>query len=131
MKRAILLREYSNAKQFTAPDGVVTVTVDPETGMPATGACPVKAPEVFIAGTEPVGACSLHGGRGDQTVVSSWDTPASSPNPAGKGHADPASDQRRSSSAAPAPMPYQTQPPKKEDDPKKKGILGTLKGIFK
>ena len=76
MKRAILLRRYADAKPFEAPNGVVTVTIDPESGMPASPQCPTQAPEVFIAGTEPVGTCPLHGGRGDRTTVSGWDTPS-------------------------------------------------------
>ena len=84
MKRALLLREYRNTKQFSAPEGIVTLDIDPESGMPATPACPHSAPEVFIAGTEPVGSCPLHNGNGqlDTTHVSGWDTPA--PDPAKK-----------------------------------------------
>src|SRR5471030_3282696 len=64
MKRAVTFRKYADAKPFVAPDGVVTVTIDPESGMPATPQCPEQKPEVFIAGTEPVGVCPLHGGKG-------------------------------------------------------------------
>jgi penicillin-binding protein 1B len=144
MKRAIMLRPYSNAKEFSAPDGVVTVTIDPESGMPATAACPQQKQEVFIAGTEPVGACTLHGGKGDQTVVSGWDTPASSGNGANGaknyGPVDPTLQPRRSTSGAPSASPYQPQPyqpqqpqPTKttDEDQKKKGLLNKLKGIFK
>src|ERR1700691_4823856 len=75
MKRALQKRQYADAKPFAAPDGVVTVTIDPESGMPATPQCPVQSPEVFIAGTEPVGTCPLHGSKGgDHTTVSGWDT---------------------------------------------------------
>jgi penicillin-binding protein 1B len=120
MKRAIQLRPYSNPKEFTAPDGVVTVTIDPESGMPATPACPQQKPEVFIAGTEPVGSCPLHAGKGDQTFVSGWDTPSAPkpavPRPAG----------------SPAPMPYQQPAAKQTDDPQKKsGFFKKLKEVFK
>src|SRR6202167_186102 len=81
MKRALQLRRYSDAKPFAAPHGVVTVTIDPESGMPAGAQCPTQAPEVFIAGTEPVGTCPLHGGKGDRTTVSGWDLPSSEPGP--------------------------------------------------
>ncbi len=74
MKRAIQLRAYHEAKPFPAPQGVVTLDIDPESGMPATPMCPQHYSEVFIAGTEPVGTCPLHGGTGD-TNVSGWDTP--------------------------------------------------------
>ena len=42
MKRAIQIRAYSNAKEFPAPDGVVTVTIDPDSGMPATPELPAS-----------------------------------------------------------------------------------------
>ena len=70
MKRALTIRQYSAAKPFTAPDGVVTINVDPLSGMLATQGCPEQTPEVFIAGTEPVSACTLHGGHSGQTTVS-------------------------------------------------------------
>jgi penicillin-binding protein 1B len=127
MKRAILLRAYSNAKEYNAPDGVVTVSIDPESGMPATAACPQRRPEVFISGTEPVGVCPLHGGHGDQTVVSGWDTPAG---PSSTKPADPSSPaQRRSPNGTPSPMPYQTTP--YQTTPQKKGIFGKLKDAVK
>jgi penicillin-binding protein 1B len=122
MKRAIQLRAYSNAKEFPAPDGVVTVTIDPDSGMPATANCPQQKPEVFIAGTEPVGVCPLHGGRGDQTVVSGWDAPAGA-------------SAARAANGAAAPMPYQTTPSngdgQNKDDPKKKGFFNKLKDAVK
>ena len=36
--------------------------------------CPKTRSEVYIAGTEPVGLCPLHGGRGGITTVAGWDT---------------------------------------------------------
>jgi penicillin-binding protein 1B len=136
MKRAIQLRAYSNAKEYSAPDGVVTVEIDPESGMPATAACPQRKPEVFIAGTEPVGVCPLHGGRGEQTVVSGWDTPASAPNARPGG--DAASQQRRTAGASPPPLPYQPTPanPAARDDQnkdgtKKNGFFNKLKDAVK
>src|SRR5581483_10416077 len=69
MKRALQLREYRNAQEFEAPDGVVTVSVDPQSGMLATPSCPMPRQEVYIAGTQPVAACPLHGG-GHQIVTS-------------------------------------------------------------
>ncbi len=79
MKRASQLREYRDVKPFSAPDGIVTIQIDPESGMPATPFCPSTRQEVFIAGTEPVGTCPLHGGTGsgDSTNVTGWDVPGS------------------------------------------------------
>ena len=50
--------------------------------MPATPGCPKHRSEVYIAGTQPVGACPLHGGRPHVTTVTGWDTqPAPKPPP--------------------------------------------------
>jgi len=142
MKRAIQIRQYSNAKEFPAPDGVVTLTIDPLSGMPATPNCPEQKPEVFIAGTEPVGACPLHGGGRGQTLVSGWDTPATGTGSGNaKGPVDPTLVPRRTATTSnPAPLPYQQpaaqQPANKQtanpaDPQKKKGFLNKLKDVFK
>jgi penicillin-binding protein 1B len=74
MKSALQYREYRDTQPFQAPDGIVTIDIDPESGMPATPACPKVRSEVYIAGTQPVGTCPLHGGRMVTTTASSWDT---------------------------------------------------------
>ena len=81
MKRAHEHRQYRNVSSFTAPAGIVSAQIDPESGQLATANCPAVRTEFFIAGTEPVEACSLHGGGG--TRVAGWDAtpaPPSSPN---------------------------------------------------
>jgi penicillin-binding protein 1B len=145
MKRALQLRRYADAKPFVAPDGVVTVTIDPESGMPATAQCPTQSPEVFIAGTEPVGTCPLHGGQGDHTTVSGWDTSTVSSSANGKDsgsgllpgqQVQAALPPRRertdphaaAAPASPTPGPDQAQP---ADKPKKKGFFSRLKNVFK
>jgi penicillin-binding protein 1B len=77
MKRAHQHREYRNVKEFEAPEGIVTADVDSETGMLATPNCPKVHSEVFIAGTQPVEACKLHGGGG-RTQIAGWE-PTESP----------------------------------------------------
>ena len=72
MKQALAYREYRDTQPFQAPDGIVTISIDPQSGMPATPACPTSRPEVYIAGTQPLGACPLHGGR-QVTNVAGWD----------------------------------------------------------
>jgi penicillin-binding protein 1B len=141
MKRATGFRKYSNTQPFEAPDGVVTVTIDPESGMPATQLCPTQTQEVFISGTEPVGTCPLHGGKGDRTTVSGWDVPGSQPAPnqitseaqgMGAEVAGPRRDQRsRETRASSKPAPPVTDPDAAPDKEKKKGFLGRLLGIFK
>jgi penicillin-binding protein 1B len=134
MKRALEFREYRDAKEFSAPEGVVSVEIDPQSGMPATPACPKTMTEVYIAGTEPVGTCPLHGGRGGATNVAGWDTgnPADSP-AAGGARVAPSAVARRaarqaaaSQPAPPAPPPGQTQKPAEP-----KGLLHRLLGVFK
>ena len=134
MKRAVAFRKYSDAKPFEAPDGVVTVTIDPESGMPAAALCPSQSPEVFIAGTEPVGVCPLHGGKGgEQVTVSGWDpappkpegteAPAALPNPAPRrGRPGPTSVTKAQPPAEPRTQPEPEQ---------KKGFFGRLFGVFR
>jgi len=47
-------------KMFPEPEGVVTVYIDPATGKLAGEACPIRRPETFVAGTEPVEVCDAH-----------------------------------------------------------------------
>ncbi len=60
MKKAVALPEFSNTQEFERPEGVVSVTIDPETWQLANPQCPALREEVFIAGTEPTESCMLH-----------------------------------------------------------------------
>src|SRR5215472_8798124 len=149
MTRALNYREYRDTKPFRAPTGIVSVDVDSETGMPATPSCPSTHPEVYIAGTEPLGYCTLHGGR-PGTVTFAAPEPAS-PQPttlpaapsftgsAGDGAA-PNAATRAARQAAGAlssiPVAKISPPPPKEDEKKpekekKKGLFQRLIGVFK
>jgi hypothetical protein len=108
--------------------------------MPATPSCPEQKPEVFIAGTEPVGSCPLHGnGRRDLTV-SRWDD-RSNPAQSSKDRApgDTSTPRRTDGmTSGSGPIPYQPPPaqtpnaPTPNEDPKKKkGFFGKLKDVFK
>ena len=60
---------------FSAPDGLVSVEIDKETGGLATPDCPKTMYETFLAGTEPHDRCPLHGGTLAGTAIdrlSSW-----------------------------------------------------------
>jgi len=57
MKRAVKLPQYANAGNFSAPSGVVEVTLDKLTNRLATSACPQDYTVAFIAGTEPKETC--------------------------------------------------------------------------
>jgi penicillin-binding protein 1B len=135
MKRAHQHREYKNVHGFEAPDGIVAVEIDAQTGQLATTSCPKIRTQMFIAGSQPVETCSLHGGG--RTQVAGWEptarpseegeisdnrrvasTPAPPRGPDGPGVRSP-----RSIPVTPAPA---AKPP--ED---KKGFFGRLKAIFK
>jgi penicillin-binding protein 1B len=142
MKRALAYREYRDPEPFKAPDGIVTIDIDPQSGMPATPACPTRRAEVYIAGTQPVGLCPLHGGR-QATNVAGWETapPGQPANTApritgsgGDGTAAPPAPAARAKAAAAKPgaatesAQAQPQQPAKQ---KKKGFFRRLIGVFK
>ncbi len=47
---------------FQVPSGIITVPIDPETGLIATANCPTFREEVFVEGTEPTQDCDQHNG---------------------------------------------------------------------
>jgi hypothetical protein len=120
---------------------VVTVAIDSLSGMRATPSCPPKSvsDQVFVAGTEPVGFCPLHGGKGAATTVSGWDVSSSETVPAALGYV-PGPASRRSSATgadstarnggAPATATPTQKNPTSTQEPKKKGLLDHLKDIF-
>jgi len=122
MKRAHQYRSYRRAKPFEAPDGVVSVEVDPASGKLAGGGCASAArTEVFLAGTQPVELC----GGGGGTQVASWEPPLAPKepsSPAARGPRQVASI-RITPPAAPAPPP---EPPKE-----KRGFFGRIRDIFR
>ena len=128
MKRAHQHREYRGVSYFNAPDGIVTVNIDPATGQLATDSCPIRISEVFITGSQPLETCTLHGGSRAVAQVSSWDTP----------------DQVQRDVAAVVPktsrktVKVTQQPeasekaPQTDEAPKEhKGLFGRIKDIFK
>jgi penicillin-binding protein 1B len=128
MARAHKHREYSNVHPLAAPDGIVTVDVDAETGEIATAACPRVRSEVFIAGTQPVQLCHTHS-RGGQTSVASWTDPdPPSARSAGVPTAEPASRPRRQT--APKVIPIQPAP-KPEPAEKPRSWWDRLSGVFR
>lgn len=136
MKRALAYRAYRDAKPFEAPDGVVSVEIDPQSGMPATPFCPTRKTEVFIAGTQPVGTCPLHGGSSPgATHVAGWELPAAPPVVPANGTQLASSDPRmRRVPAAGAPAPNQAanSPGQQDQKPqKRKGFFRRLMDVFK
>jgi penicillin-binding protein 1B len=135
MKHAVEYREYRGAKPFEAPDGIVSVLIDPLSGMPATPACPSPKVEVYIAGTQPMGICHLHGSAlPGVTNVAGWDmTPkmpaVSQSSPPGPPEASSMTALSRPdplATPAPAPVPPDSGKPKE-----KKGFFHRIWGVFK
>ena len=76
MKRAHNVRQYSNAKPFKAPDGIVKANIDGSTGLLATEYCDNVRTELFVAGTQPRRRCEgEHDYFGVPTETVSYDVP--------------------------------------------------------
>lgn len=133
MKRAHQHPEYRGVVPFAAPDGIVSAEIDPDSGQLATSACPTYRAEVFIAGTQPVELCHLHGGAGTQ--VASWDTPAapSQPAPAPVVPVNPNSAPASGGSRSIGTIPINPTPPLPQpaEPGRKKGFWDRVKGIFR
>jgi penicillin-binding protein 1B len=134
MKRAHKYREYRGVQEFQPPEGVVSVLVDPQSGQLASPACTGAKPEVFIAGTQPVEVCHLHGGG--HTQIAGWDTErptemaAAAPRAQASPPSAPASDQGTNGGAAASPRTG-SRSVEPETPKKKKGFWGTIREIFK
>lgn len=131
MKRAHQHREYRNVHPFEAPDGIVTADIDADTGELATPSCPNVRSEVFIAGTQPVQICHLHGG-GHATQVAGWEPVQQQPPAAGTDSKPPAiaAAARPPGVVNPRSIPITPAPPSPQPE-KKRGFWGHLKDIFK
>jgi len=130
MKRAAQFREYRNVREFQAPDGVVSVEIDPLTGQLATSACPSSRTEVFISGTQPLETCRLH--RGGAMRVASWEAaPATGP----AQPSDEAAGGSRRIAKAPKPGSpagiAADSPPPQPPKPEKKSFFRRLLSVFK
>lgn len=130
MKRAHRYREYASVHGFVAPDGIVTVEVDPVTGELAAPGCPNTRGEVFIAGSQPQEICRLHGGHGATTQVAGWESPEPAPAPAEPSAPRANAGFPRIAQAAPAQPPAaKEQPPAPQ--PRRKGFFGKIRDMFK
>jgi len=127
MKRAHRHREYRGVQPFSPPDGVAIVDIDPLSGQLATAACPKAVSEVFLAGTQPVELCQLHGGGG-RTLISSWESDPAPSQQAARAPSQPSSPV--AARAAPSPQPSAPQPAPRQPEPKK-GFWGRIRAIFK
>jgi penicillin-binding protein 1B len=140
MKDAMQFPQYRDVKDFQAPDGIVSIDIDPESGMPATPSCPAHRTEVYIAGTQPVGFCPLHGGR-NVTNVAGWQLapPPAAPSteeaapaaPAAPGQVAPAAVARRVARQEAQAPPPPAAPQSDAKKPEKKGLFRRLLNVFK
>lgn len=131
MKRAHNHREYRGVSYFNAPDGIVSVSLDPASGQLSTEGCPTKITEVFITGSQPLETCALHGGTRAVAQVTGWDTP----DPQQPKVADdaPAQPSRRVVKVKP-PSETAEKVPQQETQPTpepKKGFFGRIKDWIK
>ena len=60
MRKAVAAKAVAD---FTRPDTVVSVAIDPTTGYLATADCPERRDEFYITGSEPSEYCPNHGGE--------------------------------------------------------------------
>ena len=137
MKRAITLPAYRDVQPFSMPEGVMRVTIDPDTLQLATPACPITREEIYIHGTEPTEFCSLHGGRmASDAPPASWlsrifggkDKEAEPAPPSSAGGNYPPSTKRPATPGSDGESAEgQTQQPEEEN---KKGLFRRIFGIF-
>ncbi len=113
------------------PEGVVKVTIDPETLQLATPECPVTREEVYIHGTEPTEFCPLHGGHmASDTAPGSWLSQVfGGDKPKGTDAAACAGAGKRVRESFRAHRPPLRITRQQQDD-NKKGVLRRIFGIF-
>jgi len=63
------VRPAGGYRPMVPPKGILSATIDPETGQLATNACPTGVSEVFLAGQEPTMECDLHGRWGRRRIL--------------------------------------------------------------
>ena len=72
MSKATSLAAYRDVKDFSMPEGVQSVLIDPDSLELATPNCPVTREEVYVAGSAPTEFCELHGGHSVISSTGSW-----------------------------------------------------------
>ncbi len=125
MKRAIALPNYSDVKPFSAPPGVVQLSIDKVTDQVATPTCPDDYIMAFIEGTQPTQTCEQPTADHRNVVQKLFGMePKPSPPLAvsnnGNGGSTPGSDN-------PPGTPVQNG----QDKPKKKGFFARIFGAGK
>ncbi len=111
MNRAIRLPQYSDMKQFSAPDGVQKIRIDKNSWLPADDSCPQDYYVAFLDGTIPSNTCSHMGDSPQTTMQGLFSGGAQNPN------------NTPATPSAPQPPGTPEQTP-----PKKKNILQKIFG---
>src|SRR5271166_4189797 len=127
MKRAVKLPQYSNTKEFTPPQGVVTLKLDKVTNRIATPSCPDDYTVAFISGTEPKETCEQSFGdhRGFFTKIFGLGQPGVAAPPANtNGPGQPAT----GPPGQPSPNGENAQVQQPETKKKKRGFFSRLFG---
>ncbi|MEZ5353708.1 MAG: PBP1A family penicillin-binding protein [Bryobacteraceae bacterium] len=126
MKRAHSFRPYQRATSFSAPDGVVSVEIDANSGKLASGGGCGGAVrnEVFLMGTQPIESC----GGGGETQVAGWDTDVESPRAPDRSEQPRRVASREVHSIPVKPIEPPTAPQAQEP---KKGLLNRILGVFR
>jgi penicillin-binding protein 1B len=131
MKHAVQLPQYSDTRQFQAPQGVSTVRLDKVTNLLADASCPQDYDAVFLDGTAPAQTCDQ--GAGDQRnlfqkLFGIGEKANVAPAPVANGMPTlpptPVGSQAAAASTQPGPAP----PPPDQQQKKKRGFFGRLFG---
>lgn len=137
MTQATSMSPYRDVKDFTMPDGVQSVVIDPESLELATPNCPTTREEVYVAGSAPTDFCELHGGHGLSTSTGSvlsqifGGQPKTPTTTDASGQVVMKSDPNRPPNATGQPgQPGATADPNAQDADKKKNPLTKIFGIF-
>ena len=72
MNRATSLSVYRDVRDFSPPEGVQTVLIDPESLELATSNCPTTREEVYVTGSAPTQFCEIHGTHNVFSSAGSW-----------------------------------------------------------
>ncbi|HET7442440.1 MAG TPA: penicillin-binding transpeptidase domain-containing protein, partial [Terriglobales bacterium] len=134
MNHATSTSPYRDVKDFTMPDGVQSVVIDPESLQLATPNCPTTREEVYVAGSAPTDFCGLHGGNGLSTSTGSvlsqifGGQPRTATTTDASGQVVMKSDPNRPPNAT--GQPGAPADPNTQDGDKKKNPLSKIFGIF-
>lgn len=129
MNRAIKLPQYSDVKQFSAPAGVSTVTLDKTTNLLADTSCPNDYSAAFLDGTAPQNYCSQMGESPQNFIQRIFGLGGNKSAPPPNSQANPQAARPYSPAPAPnTPPPGNAPEPPPAAKPKKKNFFQKLFG---